>query len=490
MKRLSFVLPSVLISLCFFTITFLYADGPGTTTAFTPPPLNGIDGLQSTAYNSQNNQFIFTWLSGASEINYVIFDASGNVVVSQNTIVGGSSSSPTACYNSTDNQYLVSWIGGTVAIDFSILDDAGNTLVLSTINLTPGFILNGDPMCCYNSTDNQYCITWTAFDPGTSTSATYFAIVNADESIAQGQTQIPSVSGQLTADFTDSFVTYNSQVNEYLFTWLSAVGGVNGVAFAIYDADGNAVVPAQIIPQNSSLNTNSHPPFSSYNSTNNQYFITWSAIDNGFHRGFFAIYNRSGVEIVPATEIVTSLSGSGFFSAPVCSYNIRNNQYFVSWDDSFTQALCSIFDANGDVIASDIVIPLLSGNAPIGLVFNSFNPQDDEYFITWYSSGNTCAYFNIFTTSPSPAAPSNLKGINGTNRFINFIDYTTQLSWTASTSTNVASYNVYRNGTLIATLPAYATSYIAHNKPRALTTYSVAVVDAFGDTSTLVSITL
>ena len=201
---------------------------------------------------------------------------------------------------------------------------------------------------------------------------------------------------------------------------------------------------------------------------------------------FFAIYNASGSQFLPPTEITTLVSPT----IPVCSYNNRNNEYFVSWSDN-SQAICSIFDSNGNTVSSEIDIPLRPGGAPASVVFNSFDSQDDEYFITWYSAGGTCTYFNIFTTTqPIITPPSNLRGANGANRFINFVEYYTQLTWTQSASANIASYNVYRNGALIATLPAYATSYTAHNKPLTLTTYSVGAVDAFGDTSTLVSITL
>ncbi len=475
-----------LVSICFFTARIVHGYGPGTTMSFSPPLKNGIAANQFTAYNSQDNQFFFTWLSGASEINFVTYDTAGNVVVSQTTISAGSSSAPTAAYNSTDNQYLVSWIGGTVGLNFSILSNTGTSITLASIPLPADLILNGDPICCYNSTDNQYCITWTAFNTVTSVSSTYFVIVNADGSIAYNATAIPSVSGQNSANFTDSFVTYNAQNNQYLFTWLSTAGGPNSVAFALYGADGNVIVPAQIIPQDSSLNTNAHPPFSSYNSNDNQYFITWASVDTGGIHGFFAIYNHSGVALVPATEIATTAS---FFSTPVCSYNARNNQYLVSWNDSYTQALCSIFDASGNIVSSDIVLPLLLSNQPSGIVFNSLSLQDDTYFITWYSVA-TCAYFNLFTTSPSPAAPTNLKAINGTNRFINFVDYTTELTWTKSSSDDVSVYTVYRNGILLATLPAYATSYTAHNKPLGLTTYAVQAVNSFGDASALVTITV
>ncbi len=485
MKHYVALLKSVFISIYFFT-AMLHAYGPGNTTSFSPQLTNGIEGSQSSAYNQQNNEYLFSWLSGTSQIYYVICDDTGAQVTSQSNFSGSSSSSPSVAYNSVNNHYLITWIASSPS--FGIVDDAGNIIVAPTsIFISPGLLLNGNTFCCYNSVNNQYCITWTAQDTVSSISSTYFAIVNADGTIAQGETAIPAVSGQVTSDFTDSFVTYNSQDNQYLFTWVSlqVAPGIGNTAFAIYDADGAQAIAATVIPQTDSFVTSSYPIFTCYNSINNQYFFTWCAY-NGSITAVFAIYSKSGVELVPPTEIASFSS----FVIPICSYNVRNNQYFISLNNNNTQAVCWIFDSNGNVISSDIQLPLLLGNAPVGFVFNSFNPQDDQYFITWYSSGGTCAYFNIFTASPLPAAPTNLQGTNGTNKFLTFVDYITQLTWVSSTSTNIASYNVYRNGSLIATLPAYATSYIAHNKPPTLTTYSVQAVSTSGDASIPASITL
>lgn len=477
------------LGIYFFTTAIINADAPGATTLFSPPLKDGIIGLQFTAYNSEKNQFFFTWLSGASEINYVIYTTNGTIAINQTTIAAGSSGSPSACYNSVDKRYLVTWIAGTVAPNFSILDDNGAVLIGPiTINIEADFAINADAMCCYNSINNQYCITWTAQDPISTLSATYFAIVNTNGTLAKDVTQIPNVSGETTSDFTDSFVTYNSQNNEYLFTWQGIAGGSATTVLAIYNADGNPVVAAKIIPQDVPLNTSSHPIFSCYNSINNQYFIAWNSSNLGILNGYFAIYDASGVELVPATQI---LSPSLTFQAPVCSYNVRNNQYFVSWNDTNTQAICAIFDVNGDVIASEIILPLLGGGEPDSIVFNSFSPQDDKYFITWYAAGNINAYFNIFTTTPPIIIPpSNLIGRHGLNRFANYGEYFNQFEWSPSTSFNLASYKIYSDGVLIATLPASETSYTIHNQPNIPIAYWVQAVTIFGDESSIASITL
>lgn len=484
MKQCSSLRRRVVISIWILSIGMIYADGPGTTLIFSPPPMNQIGGGQSSAYDSANNQFMFTWLSGASRIDYVLFNASGAQIGSQQSLPGSASSSPFICYNSVNKQYLITWIAGSVY--YGILSDTGSLVVASNV-VSPG-ILNGDPTCCYNSTNNQYCITWTAQNG--LTSSTYFAILNADGTVAKDATVIPGVAGETTANATDSFATYNSKDNQYLFTWLGVTGGPQTTVFAIYDAQGNEVVPAQIVPQfpdDPMLGTRGHPPFSCYNSINNQYMIAWSGQGSGAFRAFFAIYNAAGVAVVPATELVTP---SGAYQTPVCSYNVRNNQYFASWNDSYTQALCAIIDADGTVASAEIELPLLPYGEPISPIFNSFSVQNDSYFITWYDSTNTNAYVNIFTLTPNLLPPTNVTGQRTLNRFANYGEFVTQLTWTPSLAPNIVSYNIYREGILIATLPGSAASFTIHNQPRVPTIYAVQAINNFGDKSAAMRIKL
>lgn len=575
MKHLIRAIPAFISTILFFARLFSFpAYGPGDTALFSPPLHNGIIGLQSSTYNSDNNQFLFAWLNGVtSEISVVLCGADGNQVSSQEVVGSGSSSSPSVCYNSTNNQYLVTWIGGTIDPSFSILDNAGNTVVGSqSIPNDPNFVINGNVICCYNAVNNQYCLTWTAQNSLTLISAPCFVLLNADGSIAQGVTEIPNVSGQVTSDFTDSFVTYNSHDNHYLFTWIGVEASNSYTVFAIYNAQGNPVVSAAVVPQDPSVNTSGYPIFSCYNSTDNQYFIAWSSLGGLFY-SYFAIYNNQGAVVVPATQIVSTMS---FLIIPVCSYNVRNNQYFVSWNDGNTQALCSIFDAQGNVISSGVALPLLAGGTPQGVVFNSFAAQSDKFFITWYAPDNISTYFNMFTVpfpitseslhaassvvepggsttltttfaggagpytatwsdgmvmpgimaspvgyavspavtthysvtindnygnsatsnlvtvnvSPLPEPPMHLSGKRQLNRFANYGEYVSQFTWEKSVSPDIVAYKIYRDITLLATLPASATFYRVHNQPKTPTTYSLQAVNALGQLSSVMSITI
>ena len=477
MKRNSSLRYRVVISVWFLSIGMIYADGPGTTQVFNPAPINGIQSFPYLTYNSQDNQYLFVWLSGLSEIRIAILTSTGSQIIQEAlTGVDSSSSTPAAAYNSVDNQYMVVTMGPGFYPDFTIIDALGNDVVGWTNEVPPYSYMYGRIYCCYNSVSNQYCLTWPILNTDTGISAPYFAIVNANGSLAVGATAIPNGSETLVNSATP-FVSYNSQNNQYLFTWLGSSGDV---LFAIYDNNGNEVVPATIIPPQGQQDA-SIPIFSCYNSVTNQYFVTWY-INTGV--GYFAIYNADGSEAVPATEIVTPNS---FVQPPICSYNIRNNQYFVSWNDSNAQVICSIFDQNGNVVESDIEIPLLPHGAPGAWVFNSFSPRNDTYFVTWNGADT---YFNIFTTTPFVAAPTNMSGQRTLNRFANYGEYVIQLEWMPSIAPNIVSYNIYRDGILIATLPGSATSYIVHNQPRSFMTYAVQAVNNFGDESPLVAITL
>lgn len=180
---------------------------------------------------------------------------------------------------------------------FSIISAAGVRLVGPTaITITPDVQLYGDPICIYNAIDNQYCVTWTGQNLDTQVSSTYFALINAAGTVATQAIAIPNISGQPTINFSDAWVSHNTQNDQYLFTWLAITEDeVANPVFAIYDAQANAIVPATPIRQNSLLSTTSYPIFSSYNSIDNQYFVTWTAsAANESYNAYFALLDNAG----------------------------------------------------------------------------------------------------------------------------------------------------------------------------------------------------
>ena len=225
--------------------------------------------------------------------------------------VAGSNSSPAVCYNRINNQYLVAWFDGPLY--FSILSASGARIIKPTpINIGSDMGLYGEPFCIYNGIDNQYCITWTAQNEDTQIGFTYFIIINSDGTLATKATPIPNVTGQPTANYSGSWVTHNTTNDQYLFTWLAVtVDEVANTAFAIYSAQGTRVVPATIIRQDPLFNTSSYPILSSYNSTDNQYLVTWMAIDSAeSYYAYYAILDHAGAIVVRYTQLPTPASNN------------------------------------------------------------------------------------------------------------------------------------------------------------------------------------
>lgn len=217
---------------------------------------------------------------------------------------GAGSSSVTVCYNSTDDQYLAAWFDGP--LNFSILNATGARIVRPTpITLAPDIGLFGEPFCLYNAIDNQYCITWIGSNSDTQIANVYFIIINADGTLATQATAIPNVALQPTANYSSSWVTHNPFNDQYLFTWLAITAdAIANPAFAIYSAQGTSVVPTTIIHQDPLFNTSTYPIFSSYNGTDNQYFITWMAIDAAESAyAYFIILDHNGRVVVPYARI-------------------------------------------------------------------------------------------------------------------------------------------------------------------------------------------
>lgn len=96
----------------------------------------------------------------------------------------------------------------------------------------------------------------------------------------------------------------------------------------------------------------------------------------------------------------------------------------------------------------------------------------------------------VYTGNPAPTAPSHLKGNQVKTRFLTQTAYNNEIRWSASTTPSVISYNIYRNGELVATVPA--TSPLFYQDPNArkkeVYTYEVTAVNAQGLESTPISV--
>lgn len=116
----------------------------------------------------------------------------------------------------------------------------------------------------------------------------------------------------------------------------------------------------------------------------------------------------------------------------------------VSTDNSNENAFSRVvITTQGDAVAV-----WETGLAPGLLDVSDFSPSSIS------SSISSSIFLNLF-----PLLPVNFQGKLIKNKFLSQTSFKNVLSWSTSPSPNVVSYNLYRNGTLIATIPNNGSSF-------------------------------
>jgi len=439
-----------------------------------------------SCFNTQTNQFFVGWESGG--LYGSLYDTSGALVVGPLLLVNDGVpvvpyTLPASCYNSVNNQFLISYLGynGTsIGSAFNILDQNGNNVV-GPILINPGADQpNSLIFCCYNSTNNEYCLAW-----GSVNGFCYFVIIDSLGNILVNPTLI-SPSQINTNDGYNLFVSYNSTNNQYCFTWQGSSD--NNPYFALYNANGTVAVSPT--PVSSSGNSLSLVLTSCFNAMNGQYLIAWNDIA---HNGYFATVNGAGITQLAATQFASTISYENAGSV-YAGYDPQSNVYLLSWQGTDNNSQYAVLNASGAIIVEPTDIPNLTGVTDYGFVTNSYGAG--QFFIAWLGFLNIYnGYFALLdTVQVNP--PINVTGCVSSDSFLLQQDLLNSISWSAPlVGSNPVSYQLYQDADLsqlIAIVSATGTlSYIAHNrKPNTTYSYYIVSVDQNGDHSIPVEITI
>lgn len=213
---------------------------------------------------------------------------------------------------------------------------------------------------------------------------------------------------------------------------------------------------------------------------------------------FVAIWsiNSGGIDIVQTS---TSTDGAAW-SAPVSISNLGADAVTPYIQGDSLGNFMAIW--KGDVGGNFVIQSSTSDNgttwtAPI-LISDPVSDASDPV-VAADGSGHYVAIWefidslrNIIQGSSASLAaldpPSSAIGQRILNRFLTQSEYVNRLRWTSSPSQDVASYRIYRNGTLIASVPSSTLSY---NDPRGKNitpdTYEITAVNTSGDESLPIS---
>ncbi|MDQ3704802.1 MAG: S-layer homology domain-containing protein [Chloroflexota bacterium] len=255
----------------------------------------------AVAYNSTNNEYLVVWHDLRPRKSIGGNDIYGQRVSSAGTLLGGEilvstvvvayRYPPAVAYNSIDNQYLVVWpdnrapdcilcIYGQRVSGAGVLV-AGEVLISSQ----GGSFLSFGLALAYNSTGNQYLVVWDDDREGPYSSDIYGQRVSGAGALLGGEI---SINIHESVQYSPA-VAYNSTNNEYLVAWhdyrndapdiygqrVSATGTLIGGDFPISTAASDQLVPEV-----------------AYNSTSNEYLVTWTDYRDYFCLDLIYVYGQ------------------------------------------------------------------------------------------------------------------------------------------------------------------------------------------------------
>jgi hypothetical protein len=321
---------------------------------------------------------------------------------------------PDVAYNTTDNQYLIVWYGdGDFTFDYEIygqLVDANGNEIGSDFQISqvdsPGNLsrIALDPAVAYNSTDNEYLVTW------------YGDELPTDNEYEVWGQRLSATGTELGSDFRisnmgpdnsisrtalrDPEVTYNATSNEYLAVW----AGNNMAAFDEYEIWGQRISAAGAEVQGSAESACSDSVDSDGDGLINDGCPANGAAET---QCVDLLDNDSDTFVNDGCPTNTDfrISNTGTdgdpsrdADNPVVATNSSNGQYMVAWYGNPTGA-AGEYEIYGQVVSQagaevggDFRISNVGvdgdglrepGPVPPAIAYNSAN---DQFLVTWYGN--------------------------------------------------------------------------------------------------------
>lgn len=210
--------------------------------------------------------------------------------------------------------------------------------------------------------------------------------------------------------------------------------------------------------------------FLTSNPATGQFLLAWSDINNSNFPTYSIYTPGSGWS---AYDTITESSTVN--QDVTVSYALSTGQFLALWNDLNTGASTYSFYTQGSGWSAPAVI---EGSTSGGDTNSSYDSITGQFLATW---GNNIPSYSFFTYIPP--APSSFVGSVIRNRFLTQTDIVNVLTWAPpSDSSIITSYQITRNGDVIATVPASGPYvYNDHNRPKnQVDVYTIISIDSFG----------
>ena len=434
------------------------------------------------AVSGSSDGFLVVCEDGHQNLDTLFFDIGSQMwepliqTPSSTTNISNGTNSTPLISNSTSGA-MISWLGDTVGYNegyayAGFTPDHGNswTTILPLESISP-IVVN----VAVSGTSDGYMFTWL---DGANNTLPIWAwstfngsawVVSASGTIPNppnGLYSSPAVSGTFTTGF--------------MSVWVAADDNV----YASYSANEGTNWSTQQL----TMTGNSLYAWVAENA--NGFLAVWVDSSYNVWSNFYDL--GSGLWQNSSQQFAGGLS-NGFNNTPYATGDGGN--FLVSWVGIDSNAYATVSTNNGTTWSPPTQITTdgsVATQSPVfldyvWLVGNSL--VGDTALFTWTdSSGNGQSRFYTLTSPVSP--PATLNGAQVPNNFPFQREFLNNLRWTASPTFDVVSYNIYRNGILIGSVPA-ANTLVYNDLSITIGTgytYGVTSVDTNQDESSAITV--
>ena len=248
------------------------------------------------------------------------------------------------------------------------------------------------PDVAYNSEDNNFFVFWAAA-PGQESQTTEYLISGQKISSFGKPLGEPVEVLKTTLTAAMPRVLYNPNKNQYLVIYAVMEGYMN-IHGVILDKNGAKTgEPFKV----TDVAANQFHYTMAFNSTKNQFFITYNDSRNGAGNIFGVIFDDTGKVVKPEFVINNSV---GHQVNPVVCYNPKDDTYLINWEDFrqygdnfpvmetlnvMTNIMGALLKSDGTILVNNIAMCVDDDGEDADQRFNgiAYNSDKNEFLVTW-----------------------------------------------------------------------------------------------------------